>query len=56
MAYISVFWRLNFENFLFWIYYFQKRKSLIAYKLFLEARITFFPFWERFDGLCKQIM
>ena len=26
------------------------------YKLFLETRIKFFLFWEKFDGLYKQIM
>ena len=61
MAYISIFWRLNFENFLFWMVKFPKKDIFDGlYKHFLEARINKFPFldilflfMEVFDGLYK---
>jgi len=61
MAYISIFWRLNFEKFLFWMVKFLKKDIFDGlYKHFLEARINkfpfldiLFPFMEVFDGLYK---
>jgi len=39
MAYISIFWRLNFEIYLFWIVKFPKKEIFDGlYKRFLEAK------------------